>query len=131
MNINNTIDYVVICASGKGTRLMPLTKHIPKLLVNVNNNCILYNIINYWKHYSHKYVVIIDREYNDIVKFYLDIIKNAFNIEYEILNIECINGEENSYTISKALVSDKYIDKKILITWCDIFPHSFIPFLIP
>ncbi len=121
------IDYIVICASGKGTRLLPLTKHIPKLLVNVNNNCILYNIINYWKHYSYKYVIIIDREYNDIVSFYLNLIKTTCNIEYEILNIECKNGEENSYTINKALVSDKYIDKKILITWCDIFPNSFIP----
>ena len=123
----NNIDYIVICASGKGTRLMPLTKHIPKLLVNVNNNCILYNIINYWKDYSKKFVVIIDSEYNNFVKFYLELIKSTININYEIINVVCSNGEENSYTINKSLDNSKYIDKKILITWCDIFPRSTIP----
>lgn len=123
----NNIDYIVICASGKGTRLMPITKHIPKLLVNVNNNCILYNIINYWKNYSKKFVVIIDSEYNNFIKFYLELIKSNININYEIINVVCSNGEENSYTINKSLDNSKYIDKKILITWCDIFPKSIIP----
>ena len=70
----NPIDYIVICASGKGTRLLPLTKHIPKLLVNVNNDCILHNIINYWKKYSNKFTVIIDSDYNELVRFYLNLI---------------------------------------------------------
>jgi HAD superfamily hydrolase (TIGR01509 family) len=123
----NNIDYIVICASGKGTRLMPITKHIPKLLVNVNNNCILHNIISYWKDYSKKFVVVIDSEYNKIVQFYLELIQSKINITYEIINVVCSNGEENSYTINRALVDSKYIDKKVLITWCDIFPKSIIP----
>jgi hypothetical protein len=126
MNNVEIIDYIVICASGKGTRLMPLTKHIPKLLVNVHNNCILYNIIDYWKQYSSKYVVIIDSKYNKMVEFYLELIKYQFNIEYEIINVMCNNCEENSYTINKAL-NDRYVDKSVLITWCDIFPESLIP----
>lgn len=124
--MTTNIEYIVICASGKGTRLMPLTKHIPKLLVNVNNNCILYNIINYWKQYSDKFVIIIDSVHNNLVKFYLDNIKLTLPfIQYEIINIECNNGEENSYTINQAL-GDKFVDKQILITWCDIFPKSVI-----
>jgi beta-phosphoglucomutase-like phosphatase (HAD superfamily) len=120
----NTIDYVVICASGKGTRLLPITKHIPKLLVNINNDCILHNIINYWKQYSNKFTVIIDSDYNDLVRFYLNLMPG---IEYEIINVDCRNGEENSYTIHKALCDVKYINTKLLITWCDIFPTSYIP----
>ena len=120
----NAIDYVVICASGKGTRLLPLTKHIPKLLVNVNNDCILHNIINYWKKYSTKFTVIIDSDYNELVRFYLNLING---IEYEIINVDCRNGEENSYTLNNALTNDKYINSKLLITWCDIFPTSSIP----
>jgi hypothetical protein len=106
---------------------MPITKHIPKLLVNVNNNCILHNIISYWKDYSKKFVVVIDSEYNKIVQFYLELIQSKINITYEIINVVCSNGEENSYTINRALVDSKYIDKKVLITWCDIFPKSIIP----
>jgi beta-phosphoglucomutase-like phosphatase (HAD superfamily) len=121
---SNKVDYIVICASGKGTRLLPLTKHIPKLLVNVNNDSILHNIINYWRKYSNKFTLIIDSEYNDIVNFYLQLING---IEYEIINVDCRNGEENSYTLNNALIDNKYINAKVLITWCDIFPVSTIP----
>lgn len=123
-NVTNKIDYIVICASGKGTRLLPITKNIPKLLVNVNNDCILHNIINYWKQYSNKFTVIIDSEYNNLVKFYLNMIND---ITYEIINVDCRNKEENSYTLHNALSDNKYIHKKLLITWCDIFPNTTIP----
>jgi len=117
------LDYVVICASGKGTRLMPVTQHIPKILVNVDDLNILNKIIEYWKKYSKKFVIVIDSKYNDIVDFYLKLT----NVQYEIINVECNYGEENSYTIHKSLDDQKFTNKKILITWCDIFPESNIP----
>jgi beta-phosphoglucomutase-like phosphatase (HAD superfamily) len=116
------IDYIVICASGKGTRLLPLTKDIPKLLVNIDNLNILNKITNYWGRYSNKFVVIIDSKYNGIVDFYL----RTSGIEYEIINVDCNNGEENSYTLHHALNHEKYMNKKLLITWCDIYPDSII-----
>jgi hypothetical protein len=119
---NDILDYVVICASGKGTRLLPITKNIPKLLVNVDNENILEKIINFWKKYSKKFVIIIDSEYNIIVDFYLKL----FDIQYEIINVDCNNGEENSYTLNMSLKDDKFINKKVLITWCDIFPVTTI-----
>jgi beta-phosphoglucomutase-like phosphatase (HAD superfamily) len=121
-NDEKPIDYIVICASGKGTRLLPITKDIPKLLVNIDNINILNKIINYWKNYSNKFIVIIDSKYNELVEFYLIL----SNIDYEIINVDCNNGEENSYTLNKALNNAKYTNKKILITWCDIFPVSLI-----
>lgn len=117
-----TIDYIVICASGKGTRLLPITKDIPKLLVNIDNLNILNKITNYWSKYSNRFIVIIDSKYNEIVDFYL----RTSNIHYEIINVDCNNGEENSYTLHKALNHEKYEHKKILITWCDIYPDSII-----
>lgn len=117
------IDYIVISASGKGTRLLPITKDIPKLLVNVDNLNVLNKIINYWGKYSNKFIVIIDSKYNEIVDFYLKL----SNIQYEIINVNCNNSEENSYTLNKALNNKKYTNKKILITWCDIYPNSIIP----
>ena len=119
---NKNIDYVVISASGKGTRLMPLTKHIPKLLVSNNSNNLLYNIITYWRQYTNKIVIIIDSQYNEIVIFYM----NLLCIEYEIINVNCKHNEENSYTIHNALKDTKYTNKKILLTWCDIYPKSII-----
>lgn len=123
VSVETSIDYAVICASGKGTRLLPITKSIPKLLVNVDNSNVLTKIVNYWKKYSSKFVVIIDSAYNDMVDFYLKML----NICYEIVNVNCTNGEENSYTLSNALKDEKFNNRKILITWCDIFPDSTIP----
>jgi len=117
------IDYIVISASGKGSRLLPITQHIPKLLVNVDNLNILNKIINYWKKYSKKFVIVIDSKYNEIVDFYLKLT----DIQYEIINVDCNDGQENSYTIHKALQNNKFINKKILITWCDIYPETIIP----
>jgi beta-phosphoglucomutase-like phosphatase (HAD superfamily) len=118
--VKKPIDYVVISASGKGTRLMPLTKDIPKLLVNVDNLNILNKIVNYWGNYTDKFVIIIDSKYNEIVDFYLKI----SNIQYEIINVDCNDGQENSYTLNKALNHSNFTNKKILITWCDIYPDS-------
>ena len=40
-----------------------------------------------------------------MIKVYL----NLLNIEYEIINVDCVNGEENSYTINHALSNKKFI----------------------
>ena len=48
----NKIDYVVIVASGKGSRLNPLTKYIPKILVTVNNKPFIESLIEYWQNYA-------------------------------------------------------------------------------
>jgi beta-phosphoglucomutase-like phosphatase (HAD superfamily) len=120
---NKIIDYVVICASGKGTRLLPITQYIPKLLVNIDNLNILNKIVEYWRKYSEKFVIVIDSKYNTIVEFYLKLL----NVQYDIINVDCNHGEENSYTLHKSLQNGKFTNKKILITWCDIFPESNIP----
>jgi hypothetical protein len=44
---SNVIDYVIILASGLGSRLYPLTKHIPKILVTFDNQIFLNTIIDY------------------------------------------------------------------------------------
>ena len=90
--------------------------------MNIDNLNILNKITNYWGKYSNKFIVIIDSKYNEIVDFYLRLL----NIQYEIINVDCNNGEENSYTLNKALTNTKYTNKKILITWCDIYPNSII-----
>lgn len=123
---NNNIDYIVISAAGKGTRLLPITKHIPKLLATYNDNCLLNNIVNYWKKYCNKFIIIINNDYNSLVKFYLDLL----NIEYEIINVDIINNYENSYTLHNALSKKKFLNKKLLITWCDIYPNIEIDYNI-
>jgi len=117
------IDYIVIVACGKGTRLSPLTNHIPKILVNLNNDNILSKIVLYWKLYCKKFIILINEEYNTYINFYLS---DYTDITYKIRNIEIKNNEENSYTIKKCLYD--FDNLSLLITWCDVFPNEPIDF---
>ena len=113
------IDYVCIIACGKGKRLNPLTINIPKVLVNINNENMITKIVNYWKKYTNNFIVVINEEYNKLVDYYLKIL----GINYTIKNVY-IENQENCYTIDKSL--NEYMDKSILITWCDIVPTDII-----
>lgn len=122
-NIYRPLDYVAIVACGGGTRLLPVTKYIPKLLVCIDNDSILSKIVTYWKEYTKKFIIIVQQKHNILVKYYLDFL----NVEYEIINVEIPEKYENSFTISKALSGTKYVNSKMLLTWCDIYPNSKIP----
>ena len=115
------IDTVVICASGKGTRLMPLTKHIPKYLVNPDNFNILTHIVKYWASYTDHIAVIIEEKYNTITEYYL----KQLGISYTIIHVN-VDTQGNAYTLYTGL-KDIYDHQRVLITWCDIFPAKTIP----
>jgi choline kinase len=121
MELNTPIDVVVICASGKGVRLTPLTKYIPKFLVNPDNFNILTHIVKYWEPYTKNIVVIVEEKYNTITDYYLKML----SVPYKIINVN-IDTQGNAYTLYKALNND-YEHKRLLITWCDIFPSISIP----
>jgi hypothetical protein len=123
VKIDKPINYVAIVASGEGTRLMPLTKDIPKLLVCYKNDSILTHIVDYWKTYTDNFIIVIHSKYNKVIKFYMDLMK----VKYTIINVNIRKGQENSYTIHSAFKSKEYAGKKILITWCDIYPCSPLP----
>ena len=115
------VDTVVICASGKGTRLYPLTAHIPKILVNPDNFNVLTHIVKYWEPYTENIVVIVEEAYHTITDYYL----KQLNVVYKIIDVN-ITTQGNAYTLYNALKND-YDHKKVLITWCDIYPSSPIP----
>lgn len=115
------IDNVIICASGKGTRLYPLTKYIPKYLVNPDNFNILTHLVKYWASYTETITIIIEEKYNVITEYYL----KQLNVSYKILNVD-IDTQGNAYTLYHALKND-YDHTRVLITWCDIYPTVKIP----
>lgn len=109
---------VCIIGCGKGKRLNPLTLSIPKILVNINNENIITKIINYWKKYTNNFLIVVEKKYNNWLRFYLD----TMDINYELRNVK-INNQENSYTIKKSMY-DQIGNEKIIITWCDILPNE-------
>ena len=117
LGMSYKLDYVVISACGKGSRLKPITNYIPKTLVNIGNDNILIAQIKYWIKYTDNFIIIIEKEYNDIVDFYC----KMYDINYYIKNVEIKNNEENAYTLQHALNNfTNIINKRVIITWCDI-----------
>lgn len=111
----NIIDAVVIVACGKGTRLYPYTKYIPKILVNLDHDNLLCKQLEYWSKYTGKFIILIEEKYNELIKFYC----NEMKVHFEIRNVLIDNKQENSYTIQKGL--DNIVDNQnIIMVWCDV-----------
>ena len=111
----NIIDTVVIVACGKGSRLYPLTNHIPKILVNLDHTNLLCKQLEYWSKYTDKFIILIEEKYNELIKFYC----NEIKVNFDIRNVVIDNNQENSYTIQKGL--DTIVDNQnIMMVWCDI-----------
>lgn len=122
----------IILAAGKGTRLAPLTKDIPKCLVKVNNKTILENTLNILNENGIEKVTIVtgyleDKIRETIGQRYLNMdINYIYNKKYEITNniyslYLALKIQKNSTWIFE---SDVYLDKGILsntnyngITW--------------
>lgn len=121
--ITKSIDCVVIYACGKGTRLYPITKHIPKVLVNINNDNMLSHIIKYWHKYTNQFCIVIESKYNTFIEYYMNYHKKELDIDYTVFNVDSDEILGNSYTIIKSMEHIKiYTGKKVLFTWCDICP---------
>jgi len=114
----NKIDYVVIVASGKGSRLNPLTKYIPKILVTVNNKPFIESLIEYWNQYAKNIIIIHNTEYKQIIQFYTNKYENINLIQFDELT-------GTADTINKT-ITNEYYNKNILFSWCDIIPKELI-----
>ena len=109
---NDLIDYIVIVASGLGSRLRPITNYIPKILVTINNKTFVELLIEYWQKICSNIIIILDSQYNEIIKFYTEKYCNI-----TILNYNHLSGTAD--TISN-VIDSKYYGKNILFSWCDI-----------
>lgn len=105
------MEYIIIQAGGKGTRLKELTKNKPKAIVSVNNLPIIYHLFK--KYPTKKYVII-----GDYLKNVLDNYLEAFPmVSYVTVDANGYNG--TCAGIRKAL---KYIpnNKRFMLIWSDL-----------
>ena len=108
---------VVIMAGGRGTRLDPFTKILPKPLIPIGNKTIIEIIIDKFLEYGIKKFYLTVNHKAKIIKSYFEEIENSFDISF----IE----EEKPLGTAGAL---KYIENKIegnlFLTNCDIIIDS-------
>ncbi len=103
---------ILILCGGKGLRLRPVTKDIPKPLVKIKNKSILENIINYFLKFK----------INDFIiatGYKHKIIDNFIKKKYKKLKIKSINTGVNSDIITRIQKLSKQSKKYLLVCYGD------------
>lgn len=103
---------VVIMAGGKGTRLYPYTKILPKPLIPIGDTPIVERIINYYVEFGIKSFYITVNYKKAMIRSYFDELNSDYTIKYVEENIPLGTGG------SIKLIEDEF-DRPIFITNCD------------
>ena len=104
---------VLIMAGGKGTRLDPFTKILPKALIPVGDKPIIEIIINNFQAYGiNQYFVSVNHKANMIQAFFDDY--------HEGLKLSFIQEEKPLGTVGSLKLMPMDRDKTIIVTNCDI-----------
>lgn len=104
------VEYIIVQAGGKGTRLMPLTTNRPKSLVPVKNKPILFHLFD--KFPKKKFIIIGDYKF-DVLDRYLE---QYATVDYLLIHSE---GIGNASGIDKALsfIPD---NTSFMLIWSDL-----------
>lgn len=104
---------VVIMAGGKGTRLDPFTKILPKPLIPIGDTSILEIIIEKFTKYQHKEFYISVNHKAKIIKSYFEEIQPDYKLNY-------IDEDKPLGTVGSLKKLDGKLSKDIILTNCDI-----------
>lgn len=112
------LDYIIVQAGGKGTRLKHLTHNRPKAIVPVNNRPILFHLFERFP--KANFIIIGDYKY-DVLKSYLE---NFAPVKFLCIHAE---GEGNACGIQNALscIPD---GKSFMLLWSDLLLDTNLDF---
>lgn len=107
------IKQAVILAGGKGKRLLPLTKNLPKPMVPINNTPFLSYLIYYLKKKGiKKILILVGYKYKKIVNYY----RENTNIP-----IKFCYSSVNSDTGKRVIDAYKFLDDEFMLLYGDNF----------
>lgn len=111
------VDYVIVQAGGKGTRMKKLTRNKPKALVPVKNLPMLFHLFQ--KYPFKKYIIIGDYKC-DVLKRYLD----AFaKVSYQVVDADGAQGTCGGIRQALALIPR---NEAFMLIWSDlILPEEY------
>jgi glucose-1-phosphate cytidylyltransferase len=108
---------VVILAGGLGTRIADVKKRIPKCLVEVGGNPIIYHIIKYFQCYGFKNFIICTGFKNKEVEKYFK--KAKILKTFKNAKINTVFTGLNSNTGLRIKKIEKYVKDIFFLTYCD------------
>ena len=105
------INYIIVQAGGKGTRMESLTRNKPKALVPIDNLPMIMHLFR--KYPEKKFIVIGDYKY-DVLEKYL----NAFaDVDFQMV---CASGKVGTCAGMKEAISYVPYNEKFMLIWCDL-----------
>lgn len=108
---------VVIMAGGLGTRLKELTKEIPKPMLKVGQDPILYHIMNNFKRYGYnKFIITVNYKAKIIENYFQDGYAHGVKISY-------IREKERLGTAGGIKLAEEYLNKPFFVINGDIFTN--------
>lgn len=122
-NINLGNFPVVIMAGGKGTRLDPFTRILPKPLIPIGNNPIIRVIMDYFKKFGSRKFYISLNEKSNMVKAYFHDLKSSYNIKY--IEEKKPLGTAGSLKLLKNILKNTFF-----VINCDVLIQSEFPAMI-
>lgn len=116
--MNEKIEYIIVQAGGRGTRMGSLTRNKPKALVPINNLPMIFHMFNLFP--TALFIIIGDYKI-DVLEKYLAVFAH---VNYKVVCAE--NARGTCSGLSKAL---EYVpdNKCFMLTWCDlVLPSDYI-----
>ena len=111
------MNYIIVQAGGKGSRMQVLTRNKPKALVPVDNLPMIFHLFK--KYPDKKFIVIGDYKY-DVLKRYLE----AFaTVDYQLVCAAGYNGTCAGLSEALSFIPDH---ERFMLIWCDlILPEDY------
>lgn len=112
-----SVNYIIVQAGGKGTRMEHLTRNKPKALVPVHNLPMVMHLFR--KYPDKKFIIIGDYKY-DVLEKYLH--------EFAAVNYQLVCGNGKSGTCAGMGKAVSFIpdSEKFMIIWCDlVLPNDY------
>lgn len=96
---------VVLCA-GKGTRILPYSKDVPKVMLEVDNQPILCYVIDYWKQFTNDFIFVVGYKKEQVIDYVKKFpIHSTFVEQKELRGIaDAINHVKNNVSGNFILV---------------------------
>ena len=105
------VNYIIVQAGGKGSRMQILTRNKPKALVPVNNLPMIFHLFRRFP--EKKFIIIGDYKY-DVLERYLR--EFADNVDYHMVHASH-NGTCAGISEALSLIPD---NERFMLIWCDL-----------
>ena len=100
---NKDLKCVVLCA-GKGTRILPYSEDVPKVMLELDNQPILRYVVDYWKQFTNDFIFVVGYKKEQVIDYVKKLPIHSTFVEQKELK-----GIADAVSLVKNNVSENFI----------------------